>query len=513
MITEHVVVANTYRDSVALMQLSGRIRDSEGVTDAVLVMMTPANLAMLESVGIDTSGIEPKPTDLLVLVSGNDAETVARALDCARAALHESSLPGGGAPAQQEPARSIRMARERLPESNLVVVSTPGDYASYEAEKALRLGLNVMIFSDGIALDEELRLKQLAEREQLLVMGPDCGTAVIGGVPLAFANNVRPGPVGIVGASGTGMQAVMCGVDNLGSGISHAIGTGGHDLHQRIGGLSMLRGIDLLGKDPATDIIVLVSKPPSPSIATRVVDTAVATGKPVVVCFLGADQSVPAGAHRAETLEEAALMAVGLVDGRERRLEAELPSPEVSFSSSQAFVRGLYSGGTLCYEATMLAGRALGAVHSNTPVPPAVALSDPWTSSGHTFVDLGDDAFTRGRPHPMIDHSLRNERLVSEARAADCAVILFDVVLGHGSHEDPAAAMLDAVSQAQGVASDAGRALPLVAVMVGTARDPQGLHRQRQAFTDMGVHVALSHRNAVALAVALARKAERSSDA
>ena len=495
--TDHLVLANEYRDSVSLMAIASRLRSLEGVDDASLVMMTASNLALLADVGLGIEGVEPRPSDLLLIVSGVTDEVVTSALDAGRTALTAQST-GSPGERNEEPSRSIAMAIDRLPEAGLVVISTPGEFAIHEAEKALGLGLHVMLFSDGIDLDEELRLKQLADGRELLVMGPDCGTAIIGGVPLAFANQVTPGPIGVVGASGTGIQAIVSAIDHHGGGVSHALGTGGHDLHERIGGISMLRAIEMLGGDAATEVMVLVSKPPAPAIARRVVSAALATGKPTVVCFLGADPSdIPAGAHVAETLEAAAATAVGLAGGT----PADTGPPTRPFTSSpaasQRWVRGLYSGGTLCFEATMVLGRTLDPLASNTPVGRATPPADPWRSEGHTLVDLGDDVFTRGRPHPMIDHTTRNQRMVSEAGDPTTAVVLFDVVLGHGSHDDPAAAMAPAIVEARAVAEAAGRTLPMVAVIVGTKGDPQGLTRQVDEFERLGVHTFRSHGQAL----------------
>lgn len=495
----HIVLPNEYRDSVSLMQIATGLRDLEGIRDAGVVMMTEANLGLLDDVGLGLEGVEPKPSDLLIVVAADSEEAAEAAFDEVRAALAETTDVHRGEEVAEEPTRSIAMAKQRHPELNLTVISTPGEFASLEAEKALRLGSHVMLFSDGIDLDEERRIKDLAEQRSLLVMGPDCGTAIIAGVPLAFANQARPGPVGIVGATGTGIQAVVCHLDHLGVGTSHAIGTGGHDLHEKIGGISMLRGIRMLADDTATDVIVLLSKPPSPEVADRVTRAARETGKPVVVCFLGADpDSLPDEVHVARTLEEAARTAAALA-GADSTPEAATDLPVPSLQGDQHAIRGLYSGGTLCFEATMVLGPLLDgipdglALHSNTPIGPAKPIDDPWHSTGHTLVDLGDDIFTRGRPHPMIDHSIRNERLLQEARDPQTAVVLLDVVLGHGSHPDPAGAMAQAVVDARRLADGDGRDLAIIATVVGTSDDPQGLTRQIAQLKELGIHTYRSH--------------------
>jgi succinyl-CoA synthetase alpha subunit len=381
------------------------------------------------------------------------------------------------------------------------LISVPGEYAAAEAMKALRLGLNVMLFSDNVSGEDEVALKRYARSRGLLVMGPDCGTAIIDGVPLGFANAVRRGAIGVVGASGTGTQQVASLVHRAGAGISHAIGTGGHDLSQEVGGITMLAGLQRLAADKDTKVIVLISKPPAPAVAKAVLAKARTAGKPVVVNFVGSTVDEK-GLHGARTLEEAAQIAVALVTGRKSKPAKPTKVPALRFAKKQRYIRGLFSGGTFCYEASALIGNAW----SNAPVDPSRKLKDVWKSREHTLIDLGDDVFTRGRPHPMIDHRLRNERLLQEAADAEVAVILMDVVLGYGSHPDPAAEMVPAIRRAQEAARKKGRALAIVGAVCGTDEDPQGLERQEAALRDAGMLLETSNARAALLAAAIAKK-------
>ena len=338
-------------------------------------------------------------------------------------------------------------------------------------------------------------------------MGPDCGTAIINGVPLAFANVVRRGSIGCIGASGTGLQQVTCLVDRLGLGISQAVGTGGHDLHASVGGITMLAAIEALGRDPQTRVIVLISKPPAPEVSKRVLAAAAKVGKPVVVNFVGADPGSITGRnlHAVKTLEDAAHAAVALAKGRKpaaRRAAGKVPA--FRLAAGQRYVRGLYSGGTFCYEASMLLGEMLGDVRSNAPLRASDAIRDPWRSEGHTLIDLGDDVFTRGRPHPMIDHRLRNERILKEADDGEVAVILLDVVLGYGSHADPAAEMAPAIEAARSRAARKKRRIAFVGFVCGTSNDPQDLARQESALLKAGMLLAPSNAQAVMLAAKIA---------
>ncbi len=469
------VVASTYRDSVALMQLSVKLRELAGVEEASMIMATPGNLALLREVGLLAGEVAARPSDLLVVVRARTAAAAQAAVADAQARLRaDAATPtaAGGTPEAIAP-RSLDMALAVAPASNLALVSVPGEYAAAEAAKALARGLNVMLFSDNVAIEDEVRLKRRAAERGLLVMGPDCGTAIIDGVPLAFANVVRRGPIGCVAASGTGLQQVTTLVDRLGVGVSQAIGTGGRDLSEAVGGLTMLAGLKLLAADRDTKVIVLISKPPAPAVAEKVIAAAAHARKPVVVNFIGADAAARGKQpHFARTLEDAAHAAAALARGRKPPKGAPLPR----HADAGRRICGLFSGGTFCYEAELLLGPR------------------------HELIDLGDDKYTRGRPHPMIDHRLRNERIVAAAKDRRVAVILLDVVLGHGAHPDPAAEMAPALRAAR----KANRRVALVASVCGTAADPQGLARQEAALRKAGVTLAPSNAAAARLAAKLA---------
>ena len=509
------IIPNLYRDSVSLLQLSARISSLPGITRASAVMATPANLALLGEAGLLKGNPAGRPNDLLIVIEGADDGAISDAMAEVQAVLRQprSASTAVGSARNIAP-KSIEMGREDMPEANLALISTPGEYAAAEAMKALRLGLHVMLFSANVAIREEIALKQWARAHDLMVMGPDCGTAIINGVPLGFANKVRRGPIGVVAASGTGLQQVTCLVDRAQLGISQAIGTGGHDLKAEVGGITMLQGLAALADDPQTKVIVLISKPPSPDIARKVCEAAEKTGKPVVVNFLGADPNI-ARAHQnlhfAETLEDAAASAVALVRGQAQAGSGKKSPPAFEFTDQekanltpgQRYLRGLYSGGTFCYEALLLLSKTIGPVWSTTPLDRNYALEDVWSSREHTVIDLGDDFFTRGRAHPMIDQRLRNERIIKEASDPETAVILFDVVLGYGSHMDPATEMAVVIKQGRAQAAKQNRYVSFVASVCGTSADPQNLDRQEAALREVGVHVAQSNAEAVRAAAQL----------
>jgi succinyl-CoA synthetase alpha subunit len=463
------IVSGAYRDSVALMQLSAELLALPGVKRASLAMATPANLALLAEAGLLERPLDAAPNDLVIALEGRALEAAfAHALRALgerqeRTASAATSIP-----------KSIAQAHEVAPNANLALISVPGEYAGAEARKALRLGLNVMVFSNNVPLEDEAALKREAGERGLLLLGPDCGTAIVDGVPLGFANELRRGRIGYIAASGTGLQEVACLADRLGEGVSQAIGTGGRDLHEAVGGLATLEALERLAADRDTGVIVLISKPPAAAVAERVLAAAARTRKPVVACFLGTSTK---RRYSVKTLEEAAHAAVALARKRKIAFPKFRPRALPRVAAPRRYVRGLFSGGTLAHEAALILGKA-GLV-----------------------VDLGDDVFTRGRPHPMIDFRLRNERIAAEAADPQVAVLLFDVVLGRGAHPDPAAELVPALQAAR------KRRLALVASVCGTEADPQVRSRQVKRLQQAGVLVAESNAQAAQLAAAIAARA------
>ena len=346
-------------------------------------------------------------------------------------------------------------------------------------------------------------MTQPAGSQGLLVMGPDCGTAIINGIGLGFANRVRRGSIGLVGASGTGLQAITSRIHELGAGVSHAIGTGGRDLKSEVGAITAHQALDVLARDPDTKVIVLVSKPPSPDVATRLLTAAQATGKPVVVDFIG---YAPPGRrlgnlHFATTLSEAAEIAVNQLSVNQLSVTSDQSSSTAPLIAgplvTDHWLRGLFSGGTLAYEATRILQTTLHPLYSNTPITDDQLLPDPFHSQAHTIIDLGGDEFTVGRLHPMIDNDLRIRRLRQEAADPEVGVILLDVVLGEGAHPDPARELAPVIQE---IISDWGnreRRSEIVAIVVGTGDDPQGLPAQVDRLREAGVVVFRTTNEAV----------------
>jgi succinyl-CoA synthetase alpha subunit len=491
-----------YFDSVTLMTVGRDLAGLAGVIDAAVVMGTSENLAILRASGLMTEDLEGAgDTDLIIAVSAESEDSGTGALAQADELLRRARSRGEDV-GEARP-RSIQGALEAMPDANLAIVSVAGRYAGRQAMAALNGGLHVMIFSDNVPLETEIGLKAFARERDLLVMGPDCGTAIINGVPLGFANVVNRGSVGIVAASGTGLQEVACIISNEGGGISQAIGTGGRDVTKEVGGATFLRGIEALAADAETDVIVLVSKPPAAEVLTEITGAVEAMDKPVVSVFLGADSGSGA---TATTLDEAAFLAAALATGGSRdQAAAHLASQNdemrtaatgVPRRESRRYIRALMSGGTFCAEAQVVLRDTLPDLHSNIPLRGVAKLDDALKSRMHTLIDLGDDAFTVGRPHPMIDYTLRKRRILEEASDPEVAVILLDVVLGYGAHLDPAGELCDVVGKACETVS-------VICSITGTDRDPQNRELVGKRLKDAGAIVAPTNAAACRLAGAV----------
>ena len=507
LVVKGAIHRNSYRDSVELMGIAAQLEQLAGIQRAGLVMATPANLAVLAEAGLaEAAAGGPGPNDLVVAVAATEGPAADHALATAATLLAAGTGDADG-PREVRTAQTLGEGLAELPDANLALVSTPGTYATAESLRALKRGLNVFLFSDNVPIEDEIQLKTLADRKGLLVMGPDCGTAIVGGVPLGFANAVRPGPIGLVGASGTGLQQVTSLIHRFGSGVSQAFGTGGRDLDERVGGTTMLAATRLLLADPATSVIVLISKPPSASVALKILDAVRTSPKPVVVNFLGGDPGAveAVGAIFAPTFESAARLAVGLAGGaamtddptdlvgglRDPLMLAVAEEAASRLAAGQGGIRGLYSGGSLAGEAKVVLAAVLGPDRHDR------------------ILDLGDDEYTVGRPHPMIDPRLRNEHIVATATEPAVGILLLDVVLGHGSHPDPAEALAPAIADAMALAISAGRRLLVVASVCGTDLDPQGLERQERILAQTGVMLESSNARAAMLAASIALAASR----
>jgi FdrA protein len=516
MTVKTLIKTSEYHDSVSLMLVARELSKLEGVQDAAVVMGTEANKSILIEAGLLTEEAKAvSPNDLVIAVATSSDSVAGTALQKAEALLKQKASAGE---AGEFKPKTIRGAISTNPAANVAVISVAGRYAVDEAWDALSHGLHILLFSDNVSLEDEVALKKYAREHGLLLMGPGAGTTILNSVALGFANVLPHGPVGIISAAGTGLQEVSTLLARRGIGITQGIGTGGRDLKKEVGGIMMLEALKALQQDEATRVLVLISKPPAEEVVQRILDQVAESSKPTVICFLGGDISTLRNINNvilARTLYECALLAAHIVQpeiGKTRalletenaRLTSQAKSLKTRLNASQRYLRGLFSGGTLCYEAQVIWKEILNyPVYSNAPLPGGPVLPDSTKSCEHTAVDLGEEEFTVGRPHPMIDNDLRVRRLLQEARDPEVSVILLDVVLGYGAHPDPAAELGEAVKEAQKLAHGEDRELLVVVSVTGTEEDPQRLSKTISTLEHAGVIVCSSNSAAARLTALL----------
>lgn len=499
-----------YVDSVVQLQATRAMREAPGVQWAGAVMATPANLEDLREAGIGEDALgAATANDFCLAVRAEDAESAEQALDsgekAAFAARESEQGQQGQGPAQRRP-RAIRLAMAAQPGSNTAIVSVPGEFATLAAFQALGAGMHVLLFSDNVPVASEIALKHYARSQGLLVMGPGAGTAMLAGTGLGFANVVAPGRVGVVAAAGTGAQEAMTLVDRWGAGVTQVIGVGGRDLSEEVAGEMAIAGVETLRDDPATEAILLVSKPPAEKVASRVLTAA--GDKPLVAALIGLDEegfAVPDNVRLVSTLEAGAVATLRVLH-MSAPDTTQLHGPSIAeatqrLSSDQVAVHGLFSGGTLCFESLVILSRVLGPVYSNTPINPEWGLPAP--PGSHQCLDLGEEEYTHGRPHPMIDAEARMAMLREHGADSSVAAIILDVVLGHGSHPDPAGALAPVCAE---IMADGGP--QVVAYVLGTEHDPQGLAGQRARLVESGCIVTETAARASLAAAALSRRDE-----
>ena len=508
MVAKGVIKKGEYFDSVTLMLVARDASKIDGVIDATIVMGTAQNKSILEMSEMLLDEFKnASDNDLIIAVKAKNEAAAVSGLKSTQDLLERSRQKTTDS--SEYMPKSIEGAFKVLPGANMVIISVAGKYAAEEAMKALQHDLHVMIFSDNVPKDKTLEIKKLGREKGLLVMGPDCGTAIINGAPLGFANVVNRGDIGIVSAAGTGLQEVSSIISNEGGGISQGIGTGGIDMKIDFGGLSFLTGLEALIADPQTKIITLISKPPHPEVLARIGEVLKTNKKPVVAAFLGADPVLVRniGAIPASSLEEAALLSVSLskdvsmeqfnkeIEEGENKLKELAKGLAKQLQPEQKYLRGLFQGGTLAYETQVILKDMIGDINSNVPLDPKLKLADSWRSVGHTVVDLGEDEFTVGRPHPQIDFSLRNKRILEEARDKSVAIIYLDVVIGHGTNLNPGEELAPVIAEAKKV----GNSLIIVSV-TGTDRDPQNKSKIVKMYKDAGAVVLERNASASRLA-------------
>ena len=513
-----IVKKGEYFDSVSIMLVAKQLSGFKEIIDSAVVMGTKENISVLKSSGLLIPDFNKAgEMDLLVVFKTEDNADVSALLKSVDKLLKPDKDKSEDKDLNPS---SLEGAVSALEGANLAMISIAGRYAGDVAFKALNNGLNVMLFSDNVSLEKEIELKTFAKEKGLFVMGPDCGTAIINGTPLAFANVVNRGNIGIVGASGTGLQEVSCIISNSGCGVSQAIGTGGRDVKKEVDGIMFIQGLKALADDDNTYVILLVSKPPAKEVIEKIKSEVTKINKPVVSVFLGSSPDLLFGTmiHAASTLEEAAFLSVALAQNKpvssvkevsikqDSEIKELAKKESAKLSPEQKYLRALFSGGTFCDETQLICNELLTDVYSNTPVGNAKKLKDSNVSQSHTIIDLGDDEFTVGKPHPMIDYSSRCKRIIDEAGDPETAVILLDIVLGYGSNMNPLSEIIPVIRKVKEITSVHKCHLPLICSVTGTDKDPQNRTSVITALHSEGVIVMKSNAAASRLAISIVTK-------
>jgi FdrA protein len=510
-----LVKKNTYQDSMKLMQLQAVLETIPGIVSCGIAMGTPENKGTFKEAGLMSPPIEEAgPNDLCIAIQAKNQEALSSGVEEVQKYFMAKRPVSGFFGQDRVLPKSISSALRRLPDANLTIISVPGQYAAWEARKALNQGLHVFLFSDNVPLQDEIELKELASEKGLLLMGPDCGTALIAGIPLGFCSVVRRGRIGMIGASGSGMQEVSCLIHRMGEGISQAVGTGGRDLSKEVGGKTFLMALEALLADKETEVLVLMSKHCDETAARQVVERAEGSGKPVAAFFPNTgflNEMKGANVYPAANLEHVAVLSVALargekapppltLNGAAEEMRTIIEGETSRFSPEQKYLRALFAGGTLADEANEILPFLLDRVYSFPVSGKGLPLENPRVSKEHCLVDMGDDVFTKGRLHPIIDPSLRNERILKEVQEGSIRVFLLDVFLGYGAHPAPGASLASTISEAKRTYQGKGKSLTFVVSLIGTDGDPQDYGAQKKRLEEAGAIVMESSTRAIYLA-------------
>lgn len=528
-VVKNLVKKSFFRDSLQLMRLSEEVKKFPGILDAAVLMATDTNKEILQKLGLLTSeGEKASKDDMILAVKAEDESAADEALKKIEDMLMK--VPTAAVPEAERICYSVDSALEAMPDANFAIVSVPGEYAKDVVMDLLKRDIHVHVFSDHVPIKDEVEMKKFASERGLLVLGPGAGTSIINGKAIAFANVVRRGNVGIVAAAGTGLQEVSVLLDRIGLGVSQALGIGGNDVKKEVGGIMAIDCIRALEADRKTKLIMVVAKPPDREVMRKITKVITEeTTKPFVICFQSLREYKPPKklARRVKAvrgLHAAVIQAVKLskpkavqkahkrISMKPRELRALAMKLSKKLKSTQKYIRALYTGGTLMYEAMLIYRELIGNVYSNAPLSSKYKLPDPHKSLKHSVIDLGEEEFTAGRPHPMIDPTIRKLRLIEEAKDPSVAVILMDFMLGYGSHEDPAGAMIDSIEEATRIAEEDGRNLIILGHVCGTRKDPQSLVEQERKLKKIGVQLFPSNALAVIASALIVKRGKVKAD-
>lgn len=512
MVIKNYIERNRYYDSVFLMKIASKLAQTKDIDNASIGMGTPLNKETISDLGLDTEEMNSAgPNDLIIAVRAKNKEACSKAKEEFLRLVNERNSGS-----MQNSFRSISGAKNAIPDANLAIISVAGEYAAKEAKRALMNDMNVFMFSDNVDIEDEVNLKKLALKKNKFMMGPGCGLSFINGAAIGLCSMVNRGNIGLAGASGSGIQTVMVLVHRNGFGISHAIGTGGRDMSDEVGGITMIQSIKALENDDATKVIALISKPPARSALLKVIDVIKKCRKPVVVQFLNGDNKTLAenGIMYSETFDETAKKIMELSCGHTVEIKkifdgnVDIKSEINKFSPKQKYFRAILCGGSLADETQILWRKNKGCIYSNVAFDKEFMLPDPFSSIKNTVIDIGDETFTKGRAHVAIDPTARVNRFIKEARDPETAVIYLDFLLGYALHPDPASVMSKVICEEKKRAKKEGRHLLVIATICGSDIDPQNFDKQAQILKDAGVILADTNVKAVNIAMEIIKETE-----
>lgn len=501
MVVYNLIKKNEYYDSVTLMVFSKKLSEIQGVIEAAVMMGTDHNKELMfrsKILDLKTKN-ESTSNDLIIGIKARNDDIIVHALKTLEDEFiqkKESSKL-----LVKKKFNSVTSALKNISDLNFAIISVPGRYAKNEVMKCLTNNLHVLLFSDNVSYEDEITMKKYAKEKNLLMMGPDCGTAIINHISLGFANEIKKGSIGLTGASGTGLQEVLSIIDSLDDGISQVLGTGGRDLTEEIGAAMMLDTLMALERDSRTNIIGIIAKTATVTSIQKILDKVKNFKKPIVACILGADSKLFEGSNIkfASNLQEAAYKLVSLSKKKIIKPESNKIFNLEKISRGK-YLRGLYSGGTLAYEAILLMEGRIKELYSNLKIKNVNPLEDFERSLYNTVLDMGDDYFTNGMPHPMIDPKLRSLRIKKEIYDSETAVILLDCILGHGSHNDPAGEIIAIVEEVKKI----GIKLPVIVVSIcGTKNDYQDLNKSIERLENTGIIVTKTNAQAIDICLSL----------
>jgi len=497
----NITKKNFFRDSVQMMQFSQQLKDEQGVIDAAIVMGTDLNKNTLKKMGLLTEdGISATENDTLITINCQDENSLNNAVQKAEQLLTSDITKS------KNEFNDLSSALDAFDNANMASLSIPGQFVKEMATELIRKQLHLFVFSDHVPLEDEILLKNLALENNVLFMGPEAGTSILNGTVFGFGNRIRSGSVGIIGASGTGIQESSTMIDLFGEGISHAIGVGGRDLRNDIGGMMTMKTMEVFEDDPNTKAVLLVSKPVGDDVRNKIINKINNFSKKnYVLCLIGDNENREDSAKIkfSKSIQISVLKILKYVNDDAYKKIKDVVRKQVDDSiklakslssdlnNDQRFVRGFFAGGTLCYESKIILEQMIGKVYSNLSSDDEYSIKGNAASKENTLIDFGEEEFTSARPHPIIDPLLRKNRILEDADDPNVGVIIIDIICGINAAKNTMAFHAETIKKAIENAKEKGRRLSVFAYICGTEKDVS--ENELKLLTDSGAKLFTSN--------------------